>query len=100
MDRIYTITCIEKIEEDKGWPVFGTSKFIGYYFNKDEALEDVEANNCDINEFLFRFAVIEEIEPGLYSLPRKRWVFEFDDKSRTYHPIDEPKAMRHIANVL
>ena len=100
MEAIYAITCLERIEEEKGWPVFGTLKFMGYYFNKDEAFEDVETNNCDINERLFSFAVIEEIKPGLYSFPRIRWFFEFDDKTQTYHLIDEPKVMHHISNVL
>lgn len=100
MDAIYAITCLQTIEEENGWPVYGAMKFMGYYFNKEEAIEDVEINNCNINECLFRYAVIEEIEPGLYSFPRRRWFFEFDDDSETYHLIEEPKIMKHIANVL
>lgn len=98
--KIYAITCMQTIEEDEGWPSYGASKFMGYYFDKSYAFEAVQSNSCNIFENLYNYAVIEEIAPGLYSFPRKRWVFEYDDVAKAFHEIDEPKVMKIVANVL
>ena len=103
---IYAITCMTKFEEliinnkNSGFPDFGATAFMGFYHNFDDATESVIENACDINETCYDYAVIEEITPGLYSYPRYRWFYKFNRNKNEYEPIEEPKFMNHIANVL
>ena len=95
---VYTITCLTKLEEKNTWPDFGCTAFMGFYHDKNDAISAVMENACDINETCYEYAVVEEIPPGVYAYPRPRWFFKFDGKR--YIPIEEPKYMTHIANVL
>lgn len=45
---------------------FGSSSLCGYYFDKDVAFKAVKEDACDINETCYDYAVIEEVEKGLY----------------------------------
>ena len=97
---IYTITCLETLEERNSWPYYGASAFMGYYFDKETALHAARENWCDIAEHCYHYAVVEEIPEGLYAYPRPRWFFKYDIENDNFNPIDEPKVMEHIANVL
>lgn len=104
---IYTITCMEKFEEkifedgrSSGFPTYGSTAFMGFYHDFNDAVESVIENACDINEHCYNYAVVEEILPGLYSYPRPRWFYKFNREKNEYEPIEEPKFMNHIANVL
>ena len=101
MTSIYTITCLTNLEEDKtGWPNFGASAFMGYYFDRDEAINAVETNRCGIDERCYTYAVIEKIDEGLYAYPRPRLFYKFNIEKGIYEHIEEPEFMKHIANVL
>ncbi len=95
-DKIYTITCLEKIEEYNTWPSFGEMKFMGYTFDKQQAFELVENNACDINETVFDFVAVEEIYEGLYAFPRRRWFFQYDAGTDRYFQIEEPEIMKNV----
>lgn len=104
---IYAITCMETFEEKilkdgrpSGFPTYGSTAFMGFYHDFDDAVESVMENACDINEHCYNYAVVEEILPGLYSYPRPRWFYKFNREKNEYEPIEEPKFMNHIANVL
>ena len=95
---IYAITCMTRLEQNLGWPDFGSVAFIGYYEDKETAFDAVKNNSCDIAEKVYRYAVVEEIPPGLYAYPRPRWFFKYD--ADRFEEIEEPEFMKHIANVL
>ena len=100
-EPVYIITCFEKLEKDKnGWPDFGGMAFMGLYREKEIAFENVKINNCDIAERCYKYAVIEEVTPGLYQYPRPRWFFKYNFKEDIFEKIEEPNFMKHIANVL
>ncbi len=91
----------EHVEDDgtttlipSGLVTCGDTDVVGFYFEKEEAIEDVEANACDINETIYKYAVIEEIYSGLYPISDNRWIFEFDRDSEIYVQIDEPEILK------
>ena len=90
--KIYTIMVVEKIEKGLiGLPDFGSSSLCGYYFDKDVAFETVKENACDINENFYDYAVIEEVEEGLYHpATSERWFFKYDKEKDQYEQIEEP----------
>ena len=86
---IYTITCFEKLVIDSlGRPSLDKAAFQGFYHEKDTAIEAVRLNAADIAESIYNYAVIEEIEPGLYSYPRVRWFFKYDRENDCYEDMD------------
>ena len=100
-EPIYAITCLTKLEEDeRGWPDFGAIAFMGFFHEKEIAFDDVKSNALDIAECCYNYAVIEEINPGMYSLPRNRWFFKYCHNEDCFVEIDEPQFMEHIANVM
>jgi hypothetical protein len=85
---MYFITCFQKYEIDKnGWPDVGSCRTFGYFEDKEVALEAVKKNWCDIQERLYRYAVVEYIEEGLYNLATDRWFFEWDEDKETFEAI-------------
>ena len=98
--KIYAITCFSKLEEENGWPKFGAMAFMGWFSDRKKAISAVKVNACDINETIYNYAVIEEIEEGLYAYPRKRWLFKYSKTDDRYYGIEEPSFLKHIANIL
>lgn len=93
---IYTILVFEKLEMDKnGWSDFGSERLVGYYTNKEKAFDAVKCNGCDINETCYDYALIEEVEEGLYNPAFNRWLFKYNSDIDKYEPIDEPSFMKH-----
>lgn len=94
---IYTITMLEKVENDKnGWPNFGSTNVVGYYTDLDVAIKAVTSNACDINETVYDYAVIEEVSEGLYNPSIKSYWFKYNREKDSYEPIDEPNEVKHI----
>ena len=94
---IYAITCFENLIFDRfGCPSFGETTFQGFYHEKDTAIEAVHGNSADMAEQVYNFAVIEEIEPGLYFYPRVRWFFKYDYKNNRYEDMVEPEVLNGV----
>lgn len=87
---MYFITCFTKYNNKTvtGFTDIGHARTFGYYKDKDVALEMVKCNNCDIYEQMYRYAVVEEIPEGLYTLAENRWFFEWDSDTKSYIPIE------------
>jgi hypothetical protein len=87
--NMYFITCFEQYGKDNlGWINIGAARTFGYYKDKDVALEAVKKNWCDIQERLYRYAVVEYIEEGLYNPATERWFFEWDEDEHEFVPIN------------
>lgn len=97
--RIYVITVAEKLDMDKtGFPDFGSTSVPGWYPRKEDAERAVTENACDINETCYEYAVIEEIEEGLYNPATSghRWLYKYDREKNGYEPIPEPECLKHF----
>mgnify|MGYP003313196442 CR=1 FL=1 len=55
-----------------------------------EAQNFVENNYCDIFEYTYTYALIEEIKPCAYDCPIKRWWYKWDNNSCSYVQYDLP----------
>ena len=96
-NAIYTILVMEKLESDHlGWPVFGSTRVVGYYSSKEDAIECVKGNYGDIWETCYNYAVVEKIEEGIYNATREREFFKYNEESDCYEPYIEPLFMEHI----
>lgn len=69
---------------------------IGFTHRLDDAIKAILDNVCDIHEQTFTYALIEDIEEGLYpNVVSEKW-FEWTDDG--YHPIDKPEQFRQYGN--
>lgn len=86
---MYFITCFTRYEPNTriGVPDIGSARTFGYYEDKDVALEAVRKNWCDIQERVYRYAVVEYIPEGLYELAEERWFFEWNEDKDEFEPI-------------
>ena len=92
---IYLITVFSKCEPDERWGYnIGSSRTVGFRHSLEDAIETVETNMCDIWEYCYGYACIEEIEPCLYPECHERWFYEYRGKDR-YVQIDEPAFMKY-----
>ena len=74
MIAIYTITTIPATFPQKD------SRCIGWFENCAEAFAEVRHNSGDMyEEGEYRYALIEEVNPGIYSFPRKEFWFEWNE---------------------
>ena len=87
------------IEKPSGFPDFGDSRVVGFYHEKEHALETVMNNGGDIWETCYDYAIVEEVEPGLYTCSITRWVFKHNKETGFYDPIDEPPVMKHTCGL-
>ena len=94
---IYTILVFTRLEQDeKGWVNFGSERLVGYYTDKDVAFNAVINNSCDINETCHDYALIEEVEEGLYNAAMHRHLFKYNHDKNKYEQIEEPDFMKHF----
>lgn len=84
MEQIYTITTIVGSDITKI-----NSRCIGFYFDLDVAIKEVENNSCDMFEFSYTYCVIEEVKQGLYYFPRKEVWFKWDNNKNGYVRLEE-----------
>lgn len=81
---IYTIlvthTCY--IDDKTYFPEFGESRLVGFYHDLDTAISKVKENACDIHEYLYDYAIIEKVMPGIYQATEEdrlyfKWTEDF-----------------------
>ena len=90
--KIYTVTTV------RGALAAG-SRAVGYYETFEEA-EDVVINNIlDIcEEGYYHYAVIEEVEPGIYTIPRTEIWYRWDREKGQYINLPEkPERFKQVA---
>jgi len=113
-DAIYTIMVCTKIaetihkktkedgtivEKPTGFPDFGDCRVVGFYHEKDNAIDTVKQNGGDIYETCYDYAIVEKVEPGLYSCATERWVFKHNRETDGYDLIDEPAILKHACGL-
>ena len=99
-DAIYTIMTMTRLEvSDMGWPVFGSTRVVGYYREKEHALECVKYNCGDIWETCYNYAVVEKVEEGLYGITHEREFFKYNRETGEYDPYPEPDFMGHFVGL-
>ena len=81
---IYEIMMLEKtIRFDKyGWPYYGRSENVGFYYELDTAIKAVKENWCDIaDEGSYKAAIVAQKIPGLYPIAITKGYFVYNEKT-------------------
>ena len=93
----------EKIENGLASP-YSSTRAVGWLPTFEEADKRVRNNDCDIYEYCYTYAVIEETPSGYYPMASidnsdvsngtVLYFYKYDDKTRKYVKLDEcPKEL-------
>lgn len=84
--NVFFITTINVMEKDDK-KVFNW-RTPCFRYSLEEAKNVVEKNMCDIFEYCYEYAVIEELEPCLYPERRNVWWYKWDKEKEQYCPVE------------
>ena len=97
---IYLITTFSKLEPDERWGYnLGYTRSVGFRHTFESAREVVETNMCDIWEYSYDYACIEELDPCLYPYAENRWFYKYNKEKGGYEAIDEPTILKHCGSI-
>lgn len=100
-EPIYVIRVIEKLvckhtevdgkamEARSGIVEFFSWDIVGFCHEKEIAVELVEANDREISDACYNYAIVEKMRPGIYPKIEKCWIFQYDKDTDKYIQIDE-----------
>ena len=92
--KLYFIATIENLDF-KGEFTGGDGKRVpGFFETQEKAIEVVEKNKCDICEGIYKYAVIEGLEPGLYPDDFEPLFYKWIDGR--YQRIEKPKEWESL----
>ena len=95
-ERIYLITVFEKCEPIEAWGYdLGDARSVGWRPTLEMAVNTVTSNMCDIWEYCYDYACIEELDYGLYPFPENRWFYKYNVGKGIYEEIDEPALLKN-----
>lgn len=98
--KIYLITVFDKLEPDERWEYkLGSTRSVGFRYSFELAEEVVKTNMCDIWEFCYDYACIEELGCELYPFAENRWFYKYNRDIDGYEPIEEPEFLKHCGAV-
>ena len=90
MKTIFTVTALQ--------PPYNT-RVVGWFLTLEDAKNSVINNHCDIWEYSYMHAVIEEVRWGFYPCPPdKTYWFRFNKKLGKYEEITQPSFYKNITN--
>ena len=103
--KIYLVATIKDIESTFSAKMNGTfgmantygSRTVGYYPSLEEAKKCIEENHGDIQESYYKYAVIEDVEPGLYRSTESTSIwYKWSKAQEKFLPIDKPAQLSQI----
>lgn len=89
--NVFFITTIDVADKENKTFTWRTP---GFRYSLEEAKEVVEKNMCDIFEYCYKYAVIEELEPYLYPERRNVWWYKWDKEKEQYCPIENNDTIK------
>ncbi len=100
--EIYTIMVCEKLEEDiypsgkhSGFPIYGSSRVVGYYRDYADAQKALTTNALDLHETCYDYGCIEKVSEGIYQCGMLMGWYKYDKESDSYKPIETPDFDKH-----
>lgn len=97
--KYYFITVFRRLDiDDLGWPETGERRTWGFYKEKETAFQALHENWTDMEETIYKFALVEEYQEGISNYTGYRQFFKFDEKKGGYFEIDEPSQYEHFAS--
>ena len=102
--KLYFVATIKDIDtKTNSFDNTPDKRVVGYFLNLETAKKSIEENWCDLYEDgLYKYAVIEDVKPGLYQSVNSKpifykWVGDVD--SGGYKRIKRPKSLKNIWGV-
>ena len=74
----------------------GLSVTWGYYADKETAFDVMRRNVGDMHECIYTYGVIEQLEPGLFPIPKERHWFMWNQERWGYAPIEPPQYAKEF----
>lgn len=98
---IFMITVFSKCEpgDDCYSPKLGYRRTVGFRPTFELAEEVVKTNMCDIWEFSYDYACIEEIGCELYPEYQQRWFYKYNRDINGYEEIEKPAILENYCNI-
>ena len=101
--KIYLVATIKDIQSPAKAREAGTygiaevygARTIGYALTLDEAKKWIKQNVYDIHENYYKYALIEEVAPGIYTATEAK-SFWFKWTKNGYRPIQKPGQLKQI----
>ncbi len=81
---MYFVTTIKNVSKD--FINYDNIRTVGFYSKFEDAEYTVLNNACDINEGMYDYAIIEELDEGLYPFSQKSFLYKFDYRIGKYNP--------------
>ena len=86
---MYFITCIQRIPSDTDFG--GDSRTFGYYNNLDDAVIALKENRLDMHEYLYNYAIIEKIWPGIHANAVSVGRYKYAEATNSFELIEVGK---------
>ena len=85
--------------KNSGFPDTGYKVEMGFYYDKDLAIEAMHRNGCDIRECCYNYGYVIMQLPGLYQSAGsdERQYFKWDEDRQGFFEAEEPELMRFMA---
>ena len=90
---MYFITMIDKLDMYEHH-----NRCFGYKETYEQAERCVIDNCMDLHEYLYEYAVIEKIEPGIHSFREDEHWFKWNPETKKYDPINKPDVFSTLVN--
>ena len=93
-ENIFLITVFTKCESDQRFGAkLGSRRSVGFRHSFEWAEEVVKTNMCDIWEYCYDYACIEELGPELYPYHQSRKFYKYNRTINGYEEIEEPECL-------
>lgn len=95
---MFFIACFEHLPPVERDYDIGDCRTVGYFDNYNNAALRLHNNACDLYEDIYDYAIIEEVEQGLYPNVKSRKFFKYDKEQDGFFEIEEPEQLKQFCN--
>jgi hypothetical protein len=64
----------------------------GYYWDLETAIDAVHRNVTDMHETIYPYAIIEQLDHGLFPVPKERHWFGWEEEKDGFYEIEKPEC--------
>ena len=83
-----------KREEDDCKELFGGA--LGYFWDKESAMDAVHRNATDMRETIYPYAIIERLNQGIFPVPKEREWFGWEEEKDGFYKIATPECAKYF----
>lgn len=100
---MFFITCLHQEDNTNSFNGSGydftAQRTFGFKETFEDADKSLKNNSCDMFEYLYETACIEELDAGIHPNVKNIWWYKYDFDKMGFYPIKEaPPAANHLCN--